>query len=265
MFRRQNKTRTRVRNGLFAVAGAVSAFFGARALMAWLRQRSFEQEYPLRYSRRRTEMDMEAPGSSLPADIGSQPTRMPMEGTVATGRTEVGTNYTGAYESAREQEAIPATGMGTPVMERPYTRQAGQVETDQPVPVGSLVGPLIVHLLSFHNMMELLRRRRETEATMTDVNVPDVREGGADAVGSLESQLPEFDRAAIVSGSLQERIVQMMDRIRDTLQNKEYSDDQLFHISDELRPGVCKVLELIQKAGQADVTGFEDVQKSYRC
>jgi hypothetical protein len=278
----RRKQKNNLRTGLLMAVGAVSAFFGARALMSWLRQRSDEALVSERLQERLegagfpggpvTEPNFTPTGMSSRQEPG-----VPTADVISTGRTEVGENYQepfqreGSMRSERNQEPIPTTGMGEQVMDRPRAKDRSldkgmenMTETDQPVPVGSLVGPLIVHLLSFHNMINLLQMRRQT-ASESNTNTPDVRAGGADAVSSLDAQIPEFDHAAIVHGSLQERMMQMMDRTRDALQNTDYSEDQLFKIHDDLRTAICKVLDLLHKAGQDDVTGFEDVEKAYTC
>jgi hypothetical protein len=263
----------RVMAGLLTAVGAAGAFFGARALMGWMRRRSEQQEYTLRVQQGKAVGELSNP--AMPS--GASMSRMPVEAVTATGRTEVGENYQSQFQGEREQATIPSTGIGAPVADQPRSTETNQietswagaspVETDQPVPVGSLVGPLVVHLLSFHNMIDRLKQRRETTSAAMDAksNTPDLREGGADAVSSLAAQLPEIDRSALVPGSLQERMFRTMDHIRDTLQNMDYNEEQLFHMHDEMRPAVCKVLELIHKAGQDNVTGFEDVQKAYNC
>lgn len=323
--------------GLLTALGAVSAFFGVRALMNRMRRSdeqwiSDDQKYSYFNRQRMTDTGIQETGSlathlsevdSIPAATGvpstmemardrnvptdmndTGPNRsqqtfaeadmsandqamgpmstdslapdMPEAGVTATGRTELGENYQDQFQGEQNQVAIPTTGMmDAPVTDMPRTQdrsadtgQAGvnQAETNEPVAVGSLVGPLIVHLLSFHNLINLLRTRKETqEAADSNVKQPDVRAGGADAIGSLEGQVPEFDHAALVRGSLQEQIVTLMERIRDALQNMDYSEDQLFHIHDELRPIACKVLDLVHRAQEDNVTGFEDVEKAYHC
>jgi len=79
--------------GLYAGVGAVAAFFGARALVNWYRQRSYEQPY--RYSPRQGmmetgRMDTGRTGSNIPAETGAYRSSMPQEGVTATGMTEVG-------------------------------------------------------------------------------------------------------------------------------------------------------------------------------
>lgn len=208
---------------------------------------------------------------------------------------ELGENYRPSFRSQGDENEIPTTGgMDAPIADMPRTmdraedrftnrtqerpqsqaqartwnagEQQSTTETDQPVAVSALVGPLIVHLLSFHNMMTLLKRRRDAQENINmDLNTPDVREGGADAVSSLEAQIPEFDHAALVQNSLQAKMVQMMERLRGALQDKNMSEDDLFHLNDELSQAVCKLLGLIHQAQEDNVTGFEDVQKAYHC
>lgn len=268
MFRRkkQNKLMTR----LITAAGAVSAIIGVRALMRWMGQRSDEEPYSYRAQERMPVTGVTSMGRTEEREesAGSYKGERPFEGTPPTEGAP-------SVEGERDRASIPSTGMlSEQVVDRPRAQDRMEetafstgVETDQPVPVGSLVGPFIVHLLSFHNMINMLEQRRDAAANnvVSDTYMPDARAGGADAVDSLEAQLPEFDRSALVRGSLQARIFEMMDRIREVLQNTDYSEEQLFKIKDEVRPAVCKILDLIHKEEEDFVTGFEDVRKAYAC
>lgn len=291
MSRKQKKVMT----GLLTAAGVVGSIFGLRALLSRIRRRSYEPDYSIKFEENISGieipvMDMPEPNDFPPEKFsGTGQFSNPEAASGSMGQTRVGDNYQGSPEREFDLASIPTTGMiGAQVADMPlaeeirgdYRRaeneqvQAGQgedvmVETDQPVAVGSLVGPLIVHLLGFHNLMNLLQQRRDTinttAASDLSDNMPDVRESGADSVGSLEAQLPEFDRSALVPGSLQERIIQVMERIREALQNTNYSEDDLFRIHGELRTVTCKVLTLIQRIEEDNVTGFEEAQKAYGC
>lgn len=137
-----------------------------------------------------------------------------------------------------------------------------------PVGLSQQVDRMAQYLISFNNMIDLLRQRR---AENPDKG-PGIRSLEAadrvrvmEVVNRLEADLPDYAEGNFEDGSLQERIYHLTVKARDALQNKAHTDDDLFRLYGEMRPEVCRLLMEIKATGEDAGTYFDRVSMAFGC
>jgi hypothetical protein len=167
-------------------------------------------------------------------------------------------------ESVYGREAIPATGSmaqdagfaaGAPVMEA------------APLNLEALAAPLIEYLLAFNSIVSILRSRQSNPDYDRSQQLQPVgqQESMRNVLEQLQNKLPDYSEADVKRGSLENKTYQMATRVRDVLQNLEYTDDDYLRIFDELRPEVCKIAQALQESDAVTITGLEQIREYYQC
>ena len=215
--------------GLASAVGAVAAFFGVRGVVRWFQRRAHEEQRQARVTRR-----MQSVQQSTGGAIGHQPVDQP------------------------DRQPIPATGLAAPDVET-----LTQPATD--IAVLNQSSSLVEYLFNFYEMIELLRIRRKESGggnggrSLTPVDRTHFQE----VVDRLEEQMPEVNRDDIQTGTLPAQIDRLMTKVRDGLQNLEYTDDDLFRIYGEVRSEACKVMEAMREMGFTE--NLARVRQMYDC
>lgn len=221
----------RILTGVMIALGAALAFLGFMELARWLQRRNSFTE-PQRRLREEVEADDEVEISPARAVMQDQPDRFP----------------------------IPETGSRSAAMADMVT---DTVEIPAEVPVAEMAEPLAQYLIAFHGLIEVVRNRRrenngaETARSLTPAERNRIRE----TFTRLEEQAPQPDLGRLETGSLQERMYYLRVKLREALENKEYTDNDLFRINGEVRSQICNLATEIEAAGY----DFSIVRQAFEC
>jgi hypothetical protein len=226
-----------------AAAGAAAAFFGVRALVNRVQRRAYDQQRLERLQGR---------FQSVGTGQGSEEFR---------GRPAQATRY--QPQDQPDRMPVPDTGAPDTVVEDLARDVAYHGET---VETSDQSTRLARYLLAFSNMIDLLReRRRESDSAGAAGRslTPADRSRILDVVDRLEEDVPDYGLGNLEDDSPQERAYRLMVKVRDALQNLDYTDDDLFRLYGEVRSEACRALREIQPDGAGEE--LEQVYQAYEC
>jgi hypothetical protein len=159
---------------------------------------------------------------------------------------------------------IPATGAGAAAL---FTAEVmGDIVEDRSaVGLEQLVAPLVQFLLTFQDFITVLRERRsqglEGERSLTHLD----RAYFQQTLERLSPHLEGYAEGYFETDSLKDRIYRLTLKVRDALENLDYSDDDLFRINGEVRGEACWLLREIEASGAGTDVDFDRVFESYEC
>lgn len=175
----------------------------------------------------------------------------------------------------RLQSRTEHASFNPPGEEIPITGSAAMAELTrdittpvQPVSLRQQVDRMAQYLISFNNMIDLLRQRRAEHPDkgpgIRSLEAPD-RVRVMEVVNRLEADLPDYTEGNFEDGSLQERIYRLTAKVRDALLNSSHTDDDLFRLNGEMRPEVCRLLMEIKAAGEDAETYIDRLSMAFGC
>lgn len=229
--------RSKIIAGLAGVAGVLLAFFGVRALMRWMQQRSHDETYQARARQRLR--------SAETYDVDKME-RMPQ-----------GTRY--QQQDQPDRQPIPTTGIGEAEMLEMDVTGNPQVETSDQT------SALAQALISFREMIDQLRVRRAEAGSDTgngDLRslTPTDRDHFREAADDLSYLLEGYAAGNVENDPLQSSIYRLTVKVRDAMQNPDYTDADLFRINGEVRTEACRLAA--EMPTNADM---EQVVELYEC
>jgi hypothetical protein len=227
--------RNRILAGMLTALGAVLAFFGVRWVVRRVQRRAQDQQYQLR-----AHQHMPTGAEREQAIPRYQPQDQP------------------------DRQPIPTTGAG---MSQPITADLAEemVEEQGGVDLDQSADSLVQYLLTFNDFITVVReRRRQGSKGALSLTTSD-RSYFAEALDRLAPGLEGYAEGNVEENSLQDRIYRLTVKVRDALQNLEYSDDDLFRINGEVRSEVCRLLRDIEQARPNTIEDFDRVREDYDC
>ena len=137
----------------------------------------------------------------------------------------------------------------------------------QPVTANDLAGPLAQYLIAFHDMIHQLRMRRWSgqpdagKLLEKHSLMPEDRLHIQEELDRLADQTPELSDGDLPDGTLEQRMFNLLVKVRAALQNQDHSDDDLFRIGGEVRSQACQVLNEVLVPGQEVM----EARRLYEC
>lgn len=270
-----------IMRGLITAAGAALAFVGMRRIMRMRQSRRHQPQDQMDWTRQQEHGEgMQMGWEERSQESQGQPVGMRVEGTRDQPQDQP--------EKLEFDRPIPATGVmaGTMAIDElididettaptepaasaesmEALRRAAQPE-EQPVGIEDQAEPLAQYLLAFNDLIEQLRTRRKDAGTISNGRslTPEDRSSFQDTLNRLEAQIPDYGEGNLEEGSLQERIYRLTVKVRDTLQNLDYNDDDLFRLNREFRTEACKILAEMMPSGAGAMTDLDQVRLIYEC
>lgn len=116
-----------------------------------------------------------------------------------------------------------------------------------------MAGSLVDYLMAFHDLISRLRDRRASAPSPTGHSLsPDDWQAMQERLGRLYEFTPDVGEGNLVDGSREERIYNLIVKVRGALESLETTDDDLFRINGEVRTEACKLLgDLAEYGGKA--------------
>ena len=113
-----------------------------------------------------------------------------------------------------------------------------------------LVGSLVEYLLAFHDLIDRLRNRRAsaTAPSANSLTLDDWQAMQA-RLGRLYEYTPDVSEGSLTAGSREERVYNLIVKVRGALQSHEITDDDLFRINGEVRTEACNLLADLAEYG----------------
>jgi hypothetical protein len=224
-------------------------------------------------SGRDTSPELEEP--TRPAEPSAQTGFPPVSRATRTAYSDNERRERGAESpgDAAERAGLEEEGEGTIPTAIPMTGSSvqaattwGVVPNDEELATGSGVpltseSLLVEYLLGLHRMVEILRERRQdtggANAGMGSSLEPADRAEFQSLVDRLESQRVDYGKDQLIGEGRDVHIQRLTMKIRDALENLDYTDDDLFRIYGEVRSEACQEIR-----GQ---DGFDAVRGLYEC
>lgn len=113
-----------------------------------------------------------------------------------------------------------------------------------------MVNSLIDYLLAFHDLIDRLRARRaETPSPAQRSLTSDDRLAMHERLSRLYAQTPDVGEGNLAGGTREERVYNLIVKVRGALQALDTTDDDLFRINGEVRVEACQLLSETQEFG----------------
>lgn len=158
------------------------------------------------------------------------------------------------------------TGMGSMTGQQPDMGQTGSTQRSELV-MDEFVAPLIEHAIAFNSVMNLLRsRQRDGEG---NEGVESLTEGDRNSMRAVLDQMQEhvadYDETAMRGNPLAMRSYNLTNKLREALDNLEYTGSDLYRIQDEIRKELCGLTRELDDSGQVTITGLDQIRQLYEC
>lgn len=161
-----------------------------------------------------------------------------------------------------DRQAIPATGNMPPTVVGDYTPVA-----PSKVNMDDLAGPLIEYAIAFNSVMNLLRSKQRDNDTIdaTQAFTAGDRSSMRAVLDQLSEHLPDFDETSVGKNSLHARTFRLAQKLRQSLENLEYTESDLFRINGEVTQELCRLTQELQQSGEVTITGLDQIRQLYTC
>jgi hypothetical protein len=264
---------------LGAVVGTGLAVYGISRGVRWLQQRQSNLQLYAGY-----------PQSSWPAERRYQPVDQPdREQIPATGSQAAAHSMTGTTTAERVSSDLVSdfddrgTASSTSEMtgeladEDSYAagRSAGEPfsaaehpsSQPQELVMDEYVAPLIEHAIAFNSVMNLLRsRQREGEGYEGNESLTDGDRSSMRAVlDQMQEKVAEYDETVLRKHPLAQRSYNLTRKLRDALDNIEYTGSDLYRINGEVKTELCRLVRDLEQSGQVTITGLDHLRQLYEC
>jgi hypothetical protein len=129
------------------------------------------------------------------------------------------------------------------------------------------VAPLIEHAIAFSSVMNLLRsRQRDGEGSE---GVESLTEGDRRSMRAVLDQMQEhvaeYDEPALRNNPLAMRSRNLTRKLRDALDNIEYTGTDLYRIHAAISQELCGLARELENSGQVTITRLDHIRQLYEC
>lgn len=277
------KKNQRIFTILGIAAGTGLAVYSIRRGMEWYKQWQWVQRHDNQLMERAREAEWHYQAINQPERqpipaTGTFPSAPSMAGMTTAERVnsdrvrdfdDRGTAMSNSEMNSGQVEQL--TGEQPPVSESTTEPQVSQDDyiTSQgsEIIMDDFAAPLIEHAIAFNSLMNLLRSRQrsgtgyEGAESLTEGDRTSIRS----VLDQMQGRMAEYNETAMRNNPLAQRSYKMTLKLRDALDNLDYSGADLFRIYGEVRTELCKLTKELDKSGQVTITGITQIRQLYEC
>jgi hypothetical protein len=158
-------------------------------------------------------------------------------------------------------------GMGGSRISQPVNVEPFASRPSDEIVMDEFAAPLIEHAIAFNSVMNLLRSRQrdgEGREGIESLTTGD-RNSMRAVLDQMQEHVIEHDEATIRKDALARRSHELTRKMRDALDNLNYSGADLFRLYDEVRRDLCGLSRELEKSGKVTITGLDQIRQLYEC
>jgi hypothetical protein len=185
--------------------------------------------------------------------------------------TPVSRSSQGRYQPVDQpdREPIPTTGLmaEAPPMTDRWTAESYTSSVSADIVQDEFVAPLIAHAIAFDSMISMLRSRQQSGEGFegTESLTSDDRSSIQAMLDEMDLQVTDYDEASMGDNPLARRTDQLTRKLRDALDNPNYSGSDLFRIYGEVLTELCSLTRDLNNSKQGTITGLDHIRQLYKC